>query len=176
MKPVLMIHEFEEKFLDLPLENYILTFDDGLYSQYIFLDELKKIKTKKYFFISSNIICPENQKQNDELICCERAHVKAFNKDYTNYMKWSQIKEIDKEDNCFIGCHSHSHDIKTADCVECIILDNRYMVEDFSKNLGYLPEYFCYPYNKKTILYETILSKKGFKHFYGSDRIDIDEI
>ena len=34
MKPVLMLHEFKEEFLDLPLENYILTFDDGLYTQY----------------------------------------------------------------------------------------------------------------------------------------------
>ena len=126
MKPVLMIHEFEEKFLDLPLEKYILTFDDGLYSQYRFLEELKKIKTEKYFFISSNIICPENQKQNDESICCEKAHIKAFNKNYINYMKWSQIKEIDKVDNCFIGCHGHSHDIKTADCVECIIYGRRF--------------------------------------------------
>lgn len=176
MKPILMIHEFKERFLDLPLEKYILTFDDGLYTQYKFLEELKKIKTKKYFFISSGIVCPENLKQSGELICCERAHTKAFKGDYTNYIKWSQIKEIDKLDDCFIGCHSHFHDIKTADCVECIIPDNRYMLEDFSKNLGYIPKYFCFPYNKRTLLYETILYNKGFKYFYGNERLDINEL
>ena len=30
MKPVLMIHEMREEFFDLPLHEYILTFDDGL--------------------------------------------------------------------------------------------------------------------------------------------------
>ena len=63
MKPILIIHEFEERFFDLPLDQYILTFDDGLYTQYVFLEELKKIKTKKYFFISSGIVCPENIEQ-----------------------------------------------------------------------------------------------------------------
>ena len=50
-----MIHEFKEEFLNLPLENYTLTFDDGLYTQYKFFNEIKKIKTNKFFFISSNI-------------------------------------------------------------------------------------------------------------------------
>ena len=79
MKPILMIHEFKEEFFDLPLEEYILTFDDGLYTQYVFLEELKNIKTKKYFFISSDIVCPENIEQNDEYITCNEAHKKAFN-------------------------------------------------------------------------------------------------
>ena len=39
MKPILMIHEFKEDFLNLNLEDYILTFDDGLYTQYLFFQE-----------------------------------------------------------------------------------------------------------------------------------------
>ena len=68
MKPILMIHEFKDTFLNLPLEDYILTFDDGLYTQYKFFNEIKKIKTEKYFFISSGIICPEYENQDDEYI------------------------------------------------------------------------------------------------------------
>ena len=47
-KKILMIHEFKESFLNLPLEDYILTFDDGLFTQYLFLSELLKINTDKY--------------------------------------------------------------------------------------------------------------------------------
>ena len=65
MKPILMIHEFKEEFLNLPLENYTLTFDDGLYTQYKFFNEIKKIDTEKYFFISSNIVCSEDASQED---------------------------------------------------------------------------------------------------------------
>tara|TARA_R110000744_G_scaffold88570_1_gene172646 strand:- start:772 stop:1302 length:531 start_codon:yes stop_codon:yes gene_type:complete len=176
MKPILIIHEFEERFFDLPLDQYTLTFDDGLYTQYVFLEELKNIKTKKYFFISSGIVCPENIEQNGEYIICNEAHKKAFNGDYTNYMKWSQIKEIDESDDCYIGCHSHFHNIKTADCVECMIPDNRYMLHDFKQKLGYIPDIFCFPYNYETPLYREILNKKGFKNFYGKDRVDIFDL
>mgnify|MGYP003624207817 FL=1 len=176
MKPVLMIHEFKEEYFDIPLDKYILTFDDGLYTQYKFIDELKKINTEKIFFISSNIICPEDKDQDDNFIKCIDAHKKAFNNDFTNYMKWSQIKKIDSLDNCFIGCHSHFHQLKTASCVECIILDNRLMMFDFIKNLGYVPRKFCFPYNYQTPLYKEILSLKGFKSFYGNERIDINTL
>ena len=57
MKPVLMIHEITEKLFDLNLEDYTLTFDDGLYSQYYHYDKFKSINTDKIFFISSNILC-----------------------------------------------------------------------------------------------------------------------
>jgi hypothetical protein len=176
MKQVLMIHEFKEEYFDLPLDKYILTFDDGLYTQYKFLKELKKIDTKKYFFISSGIVCPENVTQTDEYIESNKAHIKAFNGDFTNYMKWSQIKEINNLSNCFVGCHSHFHNKKTADCVECMIPDNRYMLQDFKQKLGYIPDIFCFPYNYETPLYKEILNKKGFKNFYGKERINIFDL
>ena len=176
MKPILMIHEFKEEFLNLPLENYTLTFDDGLYTQYKFFNEIKKIKTNKFFFISSNIICPETVNQDNSFISCIDAHSKSFKGDYTNYMKWSQIREIDSYDQCNIGCHSHFHSLKTADCVECIMLDNRYMLNTFNKELNYIPKDFCFPYNHETSLYRQILEKKGFINFFGKERIDINEI
>lgn len=177
MKPVLMIHEFKKEFLDLPLKDYILTFDDGLYTVYKFFNKIKKIDTEKYFFISSNIICPDSVKQDDSFILCHQAHIKAMkNKNYENYMNWSQIKEIEKEDKCYIGCHSHYHKVGTADCVECIIEDNQKMIFEFKKNLSFLPKYFCFPYNYETPLYRMILTKKGFKKFFGKERIDINEI
>ena len=91
-------------------------------------------------------------------------------------MNWTQIREIQMEDKCHIGCHSHYHDVKTADCVECIINDNQKMIFEFIKNLNFLPHYFCFPYNYETTLYRMILSKRGFKKFFGKERIDINEI
>lgn len=176
MKPVLMIHEFKEEFLDLPLEDYILTFDDGLYTQYKFFDKIKKIDTEKYFFISSDIVCDEDKSQDDSFISCYEAHKKAFNGDYSNYMKWSQIRELQCDDKSHIGCHSHYHKINTADCIECIIEDNRKMIFEFIKNLTYLPSYFCFPYNHETLTYKEILKRKGFKKFFGKERIDINDL
>ena len=175
-KKILMIHEFKESFLNLPLEDYILTFDDGLYTQYLFLEDILKIKTEKYFFISSGIVCEEDKIQNDTFITCYNAHKKAFKNNFTNYMKWSQIKNILNYKNCYIGCHSHFHKIKTADCLECIIEDNRLMNNNFLKNLNFIPDSFCFPYNYETPLYREILSNKGIKNFYGSERIDINDI
>jgi len=176
MKPVLMIHEFKKDFLDLPLEDYILTFDDGLYSQYLFLDELLKIDTEKYFFISSGIVCEEDIKQDNTYITSYDAHKKAFKGNFTNYMKWSQIKEINNKKNCYIGGHSHYHNIGTADCVECIIKDNRSMIYEFIKHLERIPIDFCFPYNYTTPLYKEILTLKGIENFYGSERININDI
>lgn len=176
MKPTLMIHEFKDEFLNLPLEDYILTFDDGLYTQYKFFNKIKKIKTEKYFFISSGIVCPEDKNQDDNYITCYQAHKKAFKGVFSNYMKWSQINEINETENCFIGCHSHFHMRKTADCVECIILDNKKMFSEFNSNLGYIPDSFCFPYNHETSLYKEILFKKGFTKFFGNNRIDILDI
>jgi hypothetical protein len=64
MKPILMIHEIRDWMFDLPLHNYVLTFDDGLYSQYYFLDKFKTIDTEKIFFISTGILCDENEIQS----------------------------------------------------------------------------------------------------------------
>ena len=50
------------------------------------------------------------------------------------------------------------------------------MKDKFLKKLNFIPESFCFPYNYETPLYKEILSKKGFKNFYGSERIDINEI
>tara|TARA_R110001592_G_scaffold197979_5_gene446115 strand:+ start:9413 stop:9943 length:531 start_codon:yes stop_codon:yes gene_type:complete len=176
MKPILMIHEFKEDFLNLNLEDYILTFDDGLYTQYLFLDELLKINTDKYFFISSGIVCEETTKQDNTYITSYNAHKKAFKGNFNNYMKWSQIKEIFNKPNCYIGCHSHYHKLKTADCVECIIEDNKQMNYEFIKNLDFIPDNFCFPYNYETPLYKEILNLKGFKNFYSAERIDINDI
>ena len=172
MKPVLMIHEFHESFFDLPLEDFILTFDDGLYTQYIFFEELKKINTKKYFFISGGIVCPENITQDTEFITCEEAHRRAFNGDYRNYMKWSQIKEINNTPACEIGYHGFSHCKNNVNSLLLLLRDTKKMIKIFNQNNLY-PRAFCFPYNIETPQYREILRKASVEQFFGSNRIDI---
>lgn len=176
MKPTLMIHEFQEKYLDLPLEKYTLTFDDGLYSQYAYIAELQKINTEKIFFISSDIICPEDRTQDASFISCRDAHKNAFSGDYSNYMKWSQITYIDRLNRCKIGCHGHKHIYNIVSNPLLMLKDSRRMIHAFRRHLGYIPNVFCFPYNIESNMYKTILQNYGFNDFYGNERIDIDEL
>jgi peptidoglycan/xylan/chitin deacetylase (PgdA/CDA1 family) len=176
MKPVLMIHEMREEFLKLPLQDYILTFDDGLYSQYYFFDAIKKIKTKKIFFISTDIVAKESVKQSDNFTDCDRAHYKALHtSNLEDYLKWSQIREIDKDKDCYIGGHSHSH-YRLTENFSRLNNDTKRMKETFIEKLDYSPNKFCYPYNQDSKLYERILYVHGFNEQYGDGRIDIYDL
>jgi peptidoglycan/xylan/chitin deacetylase (PgdA/CDA1 family) len=180
MKPVLMIHEALPEFTQVDLENYVLTFDDGLYSQYAFYNEIKHINTPKIFFVSSGIICSDNQ--SSEFITCRDAHQKAFNGNYENYMTVEQIKYLLEDPLVTIGAHSHSHTrlslFKTlAEKVAYIKSDAEKTVAWFEQNLGFSPTKFCFPYNEDLDgLYRGLMTKYGFTDFYGSGRIPIETL
>lgn len=180
MKPVLMIHEFREEFLKLPLEQYILTFDDGLYSQYYFYHKIKSIPTKKIYFISSGIVC--SGRQNTEFINCQNAHDKAFCGNYEDFMTVDQIKELMVDPWVTIGAHSHSHKNlndfkKITHRAMHVIDDTKTMMEWFKTNLGFSPTAFCFPYNDDNNgLYKPVLQSVGFTEFYGKERIAIESV
>ena len=167
---VLMIHEMKE---DTNIPKGLCTFDDGLYSQYLFG---KDLPNDKIFFISSNIIC--RGKQSEEFIDCRSAHVKAFKGNTENYMTIDQIKEIINM-GIEIGGHSHYHkDVskipKLVDKVKHIKEDTELMLAWFKKELDYIPTSFCFPYNEELDgLYAGLLKPYGFTDFYGSSRVDI---
>jgi hypothetical protein len=179
-KPVLMIHEVKDWMLDLPLEKYILTFDDGLYSQYYYFDHFKKIPTEKIYFISSDIICTGTQ--STEFPCCRTAHEKAFSGNKEDYMTLDQIKELMADPWVTIGGHSHNHNRigqfrKVMEKLQHIKTDTELMLEWFEKNLDFRPKHFCYPYNDDySGLYPAILKHYNFTNFYGKDRIAIESL
>lgn len=179
-KNVLMIHEARAEFAQLPLEDYLLTFDDGLYSQYVFYNEIKHINTPKIFFVSSGIICADNQ--STEFITCRDAHQKAFNGNYENYMTVEQIKYMMQDPLVSIGAHSHSHTrlnkfSTLAEKVAYIKSDAEKTVAWFEQNLGFAPTKFCFPYNEDLDgLYKGLLTKYGFTEFYGSGRIPVETL
>jgi len=175
MKPVLMIHECSAKLLDFPLGDYILTFDDGLLSQYALYHAIKHIPTPKLYFISSGIIC--NGPQSLSYPTCEQAHNKAFAGNTEDYMTVEQIKELALDPWVTIGGHSHSHTRLSGslvDMVKHIESDTKQMLEWFDANLGFKPTSFCFPYNEDPNgIYKGLLKKYGFTDFYGKERIEI---
>ncbi len=47
----------------------------------------------------------------------------------------------------------------------------------FRNELGIVPDRFCFPYNRYCPIYKGMLEKNyGFKHFYGSERVDIETL
>ncbi len=176
-KPYLMIHEFKEEYLNLPLSEYILTFDDGLVTPYLYLPELLKLNTPLIFNISTGIICKD--KQSHEFITCFDALPKALNNNFENYMTWNQIRYIQKQPNCNISGHSHLHpklkDIKKlTEKIKLIHNDTQTMLNIFKQELDFTPQTFCFPFNNDDLFYKGILKEYGFKEFLGKERIDIN--
>ena len=181
MKPTLMIHEVREEMFKLPLEDYTLTFDDGLYSQYYYFDRFKALKTQKIYFISSDIVCT-NQTQSRAFTACAEAHAKAFAGNKEDFMTLAQIQELMQDPNVTIGAHGHLH--KNLDSipklihkVEHIKQDTELMLEWFWDKLRIKPTAFCFPYNNDLDgMYRGLLKSYGFTEFYGRERIPIEKL
>lgn len=180
MKPLLMIHEVREWMFDLPLNDYILTFDDGLYSQYYYNDCFKKLTTQRIYYISSGIV--NTGKQNLDFPTCVEAHKKARNNNFEDYMAVEQIKELMQDPNVIIGAHSHSHtrldNFKSlAEKVDYINQDTEEMIQWFETNLGFRPTHFCFPYNEDPHgLYKGLIKKFGITNCVGSGRTPIETL
>ena len=178
-KSVLMVHTIRDEFLKLELEDYILTFDDGLYNHFCYYPKLKHIQTEKIFFISTNII--SNTKQSKSFLSSEECHKKAFMGNKEDFMNLEQLQYLSKETNVFIGGHSHFHkNLNTLsnlnDKVNHIKKDTELMIEWFEKNLNLFPDKFCFPYNDDLNgLYQTILKTYGINEFYGRERVSIED-
>ena len=174
-----MIHEVREEFFELPLEDYILTFDDGLYSQYHYIDRFLKINTPKIFFISTDILC--EGRQSMDFITCTDAHEKAFTGNKENYMTLAQVKNLASLPMVSVGGHSHSHvrltKFKIIDKLKHIQQDTIDMIAWFESNLGFIPTKYCFPYNDNYDgLYNAALKQYGITECYGRERIPIEQL
>ena len=178
---VVMIHEVYDWMLNIDLSDFdVITFDDGLYSQYTNHKHFLKFNKPMHFFISTNIICPEEVFQNKEVFSCRQSHEYYFNYgDLTNYMKWSQIKEIERTKNCFIGGHSHAHiDLRKSqikDVYNSVRAECELMLKTFKQQNIDITS-FAYPYNFNALGYESTLRSKGINQFFGHERTAIEEL
>ena len=175
---VLMIHEITPEILSLDKSVYdefdILTFDDCLYTQYLNHKHFAKFNKKMIFFLSTNIICPENINQSEQIIYCGNAHKKAFNGNFENYMKLSQIQELSKFYE--IGGHGHNHILfkNSVYSFDKIKEDTDIMVSKFKEyNLDL--NSFCFPYNQDNTFYKIYVKKLNLQIF-GDERIPIEFI
>jgi len=171
---IVMIHEITSGVLKKDLSDFdIITFDDGLYTQYKNIEHFLKFKKPLYFSISTSIVCPENIEQSDEIIYCGDAHKKAFKGNFENYMTWKQIQEISYISGCHISGHCNEH--KRIKTFKEGIKDIKIMQQKF-KEYNIKIEAFCYPYNYETPFVTYPVKAAGISQFFGKERIAIENI
>jgi hypothetical protein len=176
-KPILMIHEVTEELFRMPLENYILTFDDGRLSQYDYFDRISEIKTDKIFFV----------------VPCRIEHLDGSypgKYGWEHCMNLDQIKKIASQYRCFLGGHSYYHAMRGTkpeqkylpkshaidklqtkeERIDFLQKDTSLMMKWFKNTFNLRPQYFCYPWNAYNRKYEKILFDHGFerKYIYGA--------
>lgn len=174
---ILELHEITNNHLNFDYSEFdMITFDDGLYSQFKYFEFFKSLNIPLVYFISGNIICPEYIENQNPNITCIEAHQKiglnlnghryTQNKDYLNsYMKMSQIRYISKYAE--IGGHGFNH----------LICNNWGDIrEEVDNCLEILKEFsikkYCLPYNQSSKKYELYLKSKNLEVF-GSGRLNI---
>ena len=168
---ILLLHEIKEWMLDVDLSVYdLITFDDGLYSQYQHLEHFLKFKKPIIFFIAANMVCEENHIQNNEIVSCVQARQEFLNGNKSNYMKWSQINEI--KNIIEIGGHGFNH-IKNIYKYKDIRDDTNLMIQKFESQEIFIKS-FAYPFFIETFMYKLYLQSIGIKNLYGNERLEIE--
>ena len=92
------------------------------------------------------------------------------------YMTWDQIRILEKDQNTYIGNHSHSHDYLVNFTNENLIKDINTANKIFIKNLGYNPIFFSYPFGEYNKFIKEHISK-NFEFSFGqhSGVIDVNK-
>lgn len=117
MKPYLMIHDWRRDYFDLDLDQYRLTFDDGLFSQYYYFPLLKSHPDELTFFITPSFIRPGRARPKfagehlDHLKAKKYAYRTFIEKRFDHFMVLPEIQELSSQPNVRIGVHSHFHDV-----------------------------------------------------------------
>jgi len=176
MKQTIVVHEVTKEILQLSLEDYFLTFDDALYSQYYYWPLIEKMKTKKILFVAPGLVNggDEIRKQFDGThvefpSCYEAMSLHRQKDDRSNYMTLNEIKELR---GVTIGAHSFSHfrelDMKLYDKLNFIKEDTELMLSWFEENMGTKPDVYSFPHYIENKFQREILKSYGFKKFFGS--------
>tara|TARA_B110000003_G_scaffold197108_1_gene195769 strand:+ start:727 stop:1788 length:1062 start_codon:yes stop_codon:yes gene_type:complete len=166
----------------------------------IFLDQIKIIKDLNYNFydpgdLEKNYNIPKNEKKilitiddgftsfyefawpylkDNKIPFILFISTEAIGK--KGYMNWNQIREIEKEQNAYIGNHSHSHDYLVNFKKKDFIADINKASKIFTNKLGYNPIFFSYPFGEYSGEIKEYISK-NFRFSFGqhSGVIDINK-
>jgi len=174
---ILEIHEITPEILDCDLsspEIETITFDDGLYTQFLNYKHFLQFKKPMYFFVSPAIVATGSQ--DPTLIECWRAHEIFFKTGKTaHYMSWDNIKEISEVAN--IGGHTFSHpnlrDLKLTQQLKIAKEQVELMMQAFAEH-NIKIESFAYPYDYEFFGFKFLLGKYGIKKLFGETRTTIE--
>lgn len=117
----LMIHDWKREYFALPLRDYRLTFDDGLFSQYYYQPLLADQPGGLTFFIATALIRPgpcrprfdgRHLEHLESGIYSRRAFVERRLEDF---MTVDEVGFLADRPGVRIGAHSHFHDVVLTD-------------------------------------------------------------
>jgi hypothetical protein len=113
----LMIHDIRKEYFDLNLDQYRLTFDDGLFSQYYYYPLYKNHPERLIYFIATSFIRPGKTRsmyagEYIPFLKPKKYMYRSFieNK-FDHFMTTEEIQELSAKSNVQIGVHSHLHDV-----------------------------------------------------------------
>ena len=114
---ILMLHDIRKEYFELPLNQYRLTFDDGLYSQFYYFPMFKQHPQKLTFFITTSFIKPGRMRpmfsgQHLPFVKSKKYMYRTFVEGrFDHFMNLEELQETCKHPNVQIGAHSHFHDV-----------------------------------------------------------------
>jgi len=112
-----MIHDIRKEYFDLELNQYRLTFDDGLFSQYYYFPLLRAHPEKLTYFITTSFIKPGKARSMFEghyiaYLKTKKYGYRTFIENrYDHFMNIEEIQKLSEQPNVRIGVHSHFHDV-----------------------------------------------------------------
>ena len=92
-----------------------------------------------------------------------------------NYMTWTEILELHKNENVEIGNHSHSHEYLVDEEPDVIKNDILKSISIFKEKLGNNSKFFSYPFGEYSLEFKKIIKELGFKYAFGQHSGVIDE-
>lgn len=166
--------------------NTLLTFDDGLYSQYLFRNNINN--KNRIYFICPSLLCT-SQPSDLFITCFDAMSNHFFNNDNSAYMTIDNVKQLIDE-GYTIGAHSYYHanlkykskkihkyklsySLLCNNNLQYAENDTELLVNWFINNIGYVPIDYCFPFNQATEELKQLLISYGFKHFYGRERHEV---
>jgi len=112
-----MIHDIREDYFKLRLEQYALTFDDGLFSQYYYYPLLSRGQNELIYFIPTAFILPRPARpwfggqHFGYLKSKQYMHAAFVRNDFEHFMSIEELQALAGEKKVTIGAHSHEHDV-----------------------------------------------------------------
>ncbi len=116
-----MIHDMRKAYFDLSLDQYRLTFDDGLFSQYYYFPLYRDHPETLIFFIATAFIQPGGARRmfdGDDIAYLKSKkymYRSLIEKKLDHFMTFEEIRKLAAQPNVEIGVHSHWHDVVPTD-------------------------------------------------------------